>query len=244
MRVVKALCCAAVLTAMCVPGARADEWDKKTILTFSGPVQIPGATLPAGSYMFKIADTGDRHVVQVFDKDGKKIIKTLMTIPNQRLKATDKPVVMFSERPAGSPVAVKVWFYPGEHIGNEFIYPKRQAMRIAKETHQRVLATNSEESTTATEDATIASMKTAQVGYFDENGVWQTEDRTIATSGAAAPAVTDTPAATAAPEATMARAGGRRHLPRTASNLSFFELLAGLSIAGGLTLRQFRAQSL
>ena len=241
MRVVKALCCAAVLTAMCVPGVRADEWDKKTILTFSGPVQIPGATLPAGSYMFKLADTGDRHVVQVFDKDGKKIIKTLMTIPNQRLAATDKPVVMFSERPAGSPVAVKVWFYPGERIGNEFIYPKRQAMRIAKETHQRVLATNAEESTTATEEATMASMKTADVGYFDENGVWQTEDRTIATTGAAAPVVTDAPA-TAEPEATMARASTRRHLPRTASNLSLFELLAGLSIAGGLTLRQFRSQ--
>ena len=74
MRFVKALCCAAALTAMIAPGARADEWNKKTILTFSGPVQIPGATLPAGSYVFKLADIpGNRHVVQVFDKDEKKI---------------------------------------------------------------------------------------------------------------------------------------------------------------------------
>ena len=49
MRVLKHLCCAAAMTAMLAPSARADEWNKKTILTFSGAVQIPGATLPAGS---------------------------------------------------------------------------------------------------------------------------------------------------------------------------------------------------
>jgi hypothetical protein len=70
MRVLKCLCCAAALTLLLAPGARADEWNKKTILTFSGPVQIPGATLPAGSYVFKLADIpSNRHVVQVFDKD-------------------------------------------------------------------------------------------------------------------------------------------------------------------------------
>src|SRR5258707_2869052 len=117
MRFVKALCCAAALTIVIAPGARADEWNKKTILTFSGAVQIPGATLAAGSYVFKLADlAGNRHVVQVFDKDEKKIIATLLAIPNDRLDASDEPVVLFSERPAGSPQAVKVWFYPGNRI--------------------------------------------------------------------------------------------------------------------------------
>ena len=83
MRVLKAVCCAAIVTLMAAPGVRADQWDKKTILTFSGPVQIPGATLPAGSYVFKLADlSGNRHVVQVFDKAEKKIYATLLAIPN------------------------------------------------------------------------------------------------------------------------------------------------------------------
>ena len=56
MRVWKAACCAALVTLMAAPGVRADEWNKKTILTFSGPVQIPGATLAAGTYVFKLAD--------------------------------------------------------------------------------------------------------------------------------------------------------------------------------------------
>jgi hypothetical protein len=236
MRVLKALCCAAVMTAMFAPGARADDYDKKTILTFSGAVQIPGRTLPAGTYVFKLADSSDRHIVRVFDKSEKTLIATLMAIPNQRMEITDKPVVMFSERPAGSPQAIKVWYYPGEHTGNEFIYPRRQAMRIAKETHQRVLATNSE-ATTADN-----SMTTATVGYFDENGEWQTSDQKVAVS---APPVTDR-----APESTIARAETnapmtptRKHLPRTASNLSLFELIAGLSLAGGLALRQVRTRS-
>src|SRR2546429_566595 len=103
MRVLRALCCAAAITAMLAPAARGDEWNKKTILTFSGPVQIPGATLPTGSYVFKLADIpGNRHVVQVFDKDEKKLYTTLLAIPNQRLEPSDKPVILFSERASGS----------------------------------------------------------------------------------------------------------------------------------------------
>ena len=104
MRVLKTACVASAFTALLAPAVRVDVWNKKTILTFSGPVQIPGATLPAGSYVFKLADlSGNRHVVQVFDKEEKKIYTTILAIPNQRLDASDKPVVLFSERASGSP---------------------------------------------------------------------------------------------------------------------------------------------
>src|SRR6266536_6428912 len=188
MRVMKAICCAAVLTALAAPGVRADQWDKKTILTVSGPVQLPGATLPAGSYVFKLADlNGNRHVVQVFDKDEKKIFATLMAIPNDRLEPADEPLVLFSERAAGSPQAVKVWFYPGERIGNEFVYPKSQAMAIAKANRTSVLAVADNTDSTA--------YKTAEVGRFDDRGVWQAEgDKAVATTAA--------PTATTAPRAT------------------------------------------
>src|SRR5438132_7159625 len=104
MSVLKTLCCAAAMTVMLAPAARADQWNKKTILTFSGPVQIPGATLPAGSYVFKLADlNGNRHVVQVFNKDETKIFSTILAIPNDRLEPADEPIVLFAERAAGSP---------------------------------------------------------------------------------------------------------------------------------------------
>ena len=243
MRFVKALCCAAALTMLIAPGARADEWNKKTILTFSGPVQIPGATLPAGSYVFKLADIpGNRHVVQVFDKDERKLFTTMLAIPNQRMEPSDKPIVLFSERASGSPQAVKVWYYPGETIGNEFVYPKSQAMRIAKSAHTRVLAVNDEPKATATTAGEIpVEMKTAAVGYFDENGNWQSEaDKPVVTGTAP----TQVARAETRAETTTAGTTGnrpvRRHLPRTASSLALFELLSGLSIAGGFALRQLR----
>jgi hypothetical protein len=240
MRLVKTLCCAAALTALLAPNALADGWNKKTILTFSGPVQIPGATLPAGSYVFKLADLpGNRHVVQVFDKDEKKIYTTMMAIPNERMEPSDKPVVLFSERASGSPQAVKVWYYPGDKIGNEFVYPKSQAMRIARETHTRVLATNDEPTTSTAKAGEIpVEMKTAAVGYFDENGNWQSEaDRPVVMSN---PPTQTAKAETTRSAATTGSRPARQHLPRTASSLALFELLSGLSMAGGFAVRQIR----
>ena len=248
MRVLKAVCCAAMLTVLAAPGVRADEWNKKTILTFSGPVQIPGATLAAGSYVFKLADlAGNRHVVQVFDKAEKKIIATLLAIPNDRLDASDEPVVLFSERPAGSPQAVKVWFYPGNRVGNEFVYPKSMAMKIAKANRQSVLAMD--------DSSTADGFKTAQLGRFDEQGVWKAEgDTAVVASTTPAPETTTAPKSTTMAQATTAKpatvadnnATGtsgsrtRRSLPRTASPLPLYELLSGLSIAGGLVVRRLR----
>src|SRR5947207_4220598 len=107
MRGVRSIACAlAVLALFAVPNARADEYTKLTYLTFSGPVQLPGISLPGGTYMFKLADPdSSRRVLQVWDKDGTKLYTTLLTIPDQRMEASDKPVVMFTERPSGQPQA-------------------------------------------------------------------------------------------------------------------------------------------
>jgi len=171
MRLVKSLCCAVALAVCLVPSARADEWNKKTFLTFSGPVQIPGATLAAGTYVFKLADlSGNRHVVQVFDKDEQHIYATILAIPDKRLEPTDDPVVLFAERPAGTPQAIRAWFYPGDTFGDEFVYPKSQAMKIAKASHTSVLATDDSTNTSASDNERMESMKSAKVGRVDENG--------------------------------------------------------------------------
>jgi len=131
--------------------ARADEWNKKTVITFSGPVEIPGVhlagygTLPAGTYVFKILDSqSDRHIVQIFNKDETVVYATILAIPNYRLKATSKTVITFRERPAGEPEALRAWFYPGANWGEEFVYPKARALEIAKATNTPVLFTKNE----------------------------------------------------------------------------------------------------
>src|SRR5882762_11722017 len=78
--------------------AHADEYDLTTKLTFSQPVQIPGKVLPAGSYLFKLANTNDRHIVQVFNSDGIVLYATLMAIPTERREPTGDSVVTFAEQ--------------------------------------------------------------------------------------------------------------------------------------------------
>lgn len=143
-----AMCCVAVVGAALAPAAKADAFDKKTVITFSGPVEIPGVhlkgwgVLPAGTYVFKIVDSkSDRHIVQIFSQDEKTIYATILAIPNYRLKATDKTVITFRERPAGEPEALRAWFYPGRNSGEEFVYPKEKALEIARTTKTVVLFT-------------------------------------------------------------------------------------------------------
>ena len=239
MRVLRVLCCALAFAAIVAPGARADEHDKLTYFTFSGPVQIPGHTLPAGTYMFKLADSpSNRHIVQVFTKDGSKLYATILAIPDQRLDPADKPVVMFKETPAGSPNAVRAWFYPGNTIGDEFVYPKEQAMKIARATHQPVLSITDE-----------SNMKSAEVTRVDENSAATTTTTTstapTGTSGSSAPRTSEqtaraaTPAA-AAPSSTAASSSRTRRLPRTASPLALYELMSGLAFAGAFGIRRLR----
>jgi hypothetical protein len=140
--------CLALMGAVLSSSAKADEWNRKTVITFSGPVEIPGVhlkgwrVLPAGTYVFRILDSqSDRHIVQIFNKDETQVYATILAIPNYRLKATDKTVVTFRERPAGQPEALRAWFYPGKNWGEEFVYPKAVAMALAKETNTPVLYT-------------------------------------------------------------------------------------------------------
>src|ERR1700722_1216772 len=115
------------------PRALADEWNQKTIFTFSGPVEIPGQALPAGTYVFKLADSSsNRNIVQVYSKNEKHLYGTFLALPNARLRPTGKAIITFDERPVGSPEAVKAWFYPGENYGHQFVYPKPKAVALAK----------------------------------------------------------------------------------------------------------------
>lgn len=185
-RALLTLCCAvAIGTLFLAPGARADEYNKLTYFTFSGPVQVPGVTLPAGTYMFKLAnpDSG-RRAIQIWDEKGTKLFTTLLTIPDQMAEAQDDPVVRFWEQPSGSPQAVKSWFYPAERTGFEFIYPRSQAAKIAQGANAPVLAYTGD----LKSDADEAAMRGTEIGRIDAQG------KVAADSTAAAATATTTTA--------------------------------------------------
>jgi hypothetical protein len=153
----------AIFGFVLVSHAKADQWDKKTVVTFSGPVEIPGKVLPAGTYVFKLLNSAsNRNIVQIFDKDEKQLFATMLAIPDYRLQPSDKPVIRFEERASGSPEAIKAWFYPGDVYGQQFVYPHKRAVELAKRTNQNVLSMPNELNQNITTPAKSASEPSVQ----------------------------------------------------------------------------------
>jgi hypothetical protein len=228
----------AVMGAVFSPGAKADEWNRKTVMTFSGPVEIPGvhlkgwAVLPAGTYVFKILDSqSDRHIVQIFNQDETQCYATILAIPNYRLKATDKTVITFRERPAGEPEALRAWFYPGRNWGEEFVYPKARAIELAKTTNTPILFTSGElpmevEKPILTADAPVVQqLKQAPVMALQPTG----EEVELAA------VVTPPPAVELQPDTAPTTLAAV--LPATASPLPLMALFGLLALGGALGLR-------
>jgi hypothetical protein len=144
---------------------------------------------------------------------------------------------------------VRVWFYPGETYGYEFAYPRAQALKIAKATHQPVLAYDDRSNASGTDADRMASMKTGEVARIDENDRPVSSDAELKESSeprqpvavpAAPPTRTEMPVATAGSAQNANPRPARRHLPRTGSDLPLLAMLASLSLAGGLGARLFR----
>jgi len=222
------------------PGVKADELNRKTVMTFSGPVEIPGVhlagwgVLPAGTYVFKIMNSeSDRHIVQIYNKDETTIYATILAIPNYRLKATDKTVVTFRERPAGQPEALRAWFYPGRNWGEEFVYPKARAMELAKETNTPVLFTAVEipvevtEPVSAADAPVVVELKRAPVMAFQPTG----EEVQLAQVVTPPPAEEQQQTQVAAT------------LPATGSQTPLMALFAGIALSGGLVLLTIRKRT-
>jgi hypothetical protein len=139
-----AICAVTLLTAAAA-AAQGTLADRKTVVSVSGPVSLPGTTLPAGTYVFRIADSpSNRHIVQIFDRDEAKLITTLLAVPAERNEPSGEPLITFKETPSDRPPAVRYWYYAGEKSGNEFVYPKTQAMMIARASGESVSAVDTD----------------------------------------------------------------------------------------------------
>jgi len=115
----------AVATGALTSPARADLYNKKTILTVNQTVQVRDTVLEPGQYVLKLLDSqSDRHIVQIFNRDQTHIINTVLAIPREQMHPADNTEFTFWETPPGTARALRTWFYPGDTIGQEFPYPK------------------------------------------------------------------------------------------------------------------------
>lgn len=237
-RAIAASFCAAALFILTAPaGADAQgPLDKRTYFTFSHPIALPGVTLKAGTYMFRIANpTGGRKIVQVLSEDGANSYAMLHAIPVHRADAPDDPEIHFMETPASTPAAVKIWWYPGEKTGHEFIYPEEQAMLLAKGGREPVLMAH-------TAGASREELDGVELAHLSPTG----EEIPVAGEDTPVPVTPVGPVEhgslvpPAAPGLTAVGTSGamltRTELPQTASLMPLAAATGALSFAGGALL--------
>ena len=105
--------------------ASAHAWTSDiNYLTFSGPVALPGVTLPAGTYTFRTPSDSDRNVVQVMNRAQTKSYYMGITRPVSRPRAGTDLLVTVGEAPAGQVRPIQAWFPLGERDGHAFIYER------------------------------------------------------------------------------------------------------------------------
>jgi hypothetical protein len=217
--------------------------NKRTFLTFSKAVQVPGATLPAGKYVFRLADPPTQQVWQVLDAKERHVIASFFYVPTverttqQQNAANGKPVVIFSETPEGVPPPVHVLYYPSDLAGSEFIYPKWQAEQLAAAIHEANLPTQANaaivysgpeaaEARANPEPAETAAVTAEQTAPQNASEA----SRPIGTSGSEA----------GTPVGTTGRNEAATELPKTASPLALIGLVGLLSLAGAAGVRAVR----
>ena len=239
-------CCAALMSVALAPTAQADEFNRKTVVTFSGPVEIPGVhlkgwgVLPAGTYVFKILDSqSNRHIVQIFNAEETQIYATILAIPNYRLQATDKTVITFRERPAGQPEALRAWFYPGRNWGEEFVYPKAKAVELAKTANAPVLFAEIPEEVAEPIAPVVTPVQAAPAPIV--RVLTEAPVRAVTPAGEEvllAQAVTPPPAEVLVAQAAPAPRVEPATLPGTASSLPLIALLGLLTLGGAFLVRR------
>ncbi|MGH8185866.1 MAG: hypothetical protein ACREUC_04835 [Steroidobacteraceae bacterium] len=258
VKLIATACVMAMLGVLTLNVAAQDfNANERTYLTFSSTVELPGVTLQPGTYLFKLADSqSNRHIVQVLSQDEKQIHATILAVPAERLEVTGENVVTFRETAENITPAVQYWYYPGDRIGHEFVYPKDQAIQIAQRTGVNVLST---EGDMASSGSTVSS-----TGPDGQTTEWKREEaatpataeepaeETVAPAEAtqdpetqASPAepttsassMSQTPTETRA-DTTVGTTGQESELPATASPLPLSGLIGLLSLGGALALRR------
>jgi hypothetical protein len=230
-----ALFAAVVGIVAVAPKAAADEWDKKTIITTTETIEVPGATLPAGTYVFKLVNMtdADRHTVIIQNERENHTFATILAIPNYRLRPTGKTRITFWETPAGAPKAIRAWFYPGDNFGQEFAYKRERATQISTVTHEEV----------PQEPAQVAAAEPAPVPAPEPAPAPQVADNTPPPAPEPAPAVAEAapaPQPAPAPEpALIAQNTTPNELPQTAGNIPLLALFGFSALALAAVLGSF-----
>jgi len=215
--------------------ANADEWNKKTYITISQSIEVPGAILPPGRYVFKLLDSqSNRHIVQVMNDRENHVYCTNLAIPKERMEPADKTILTFYEVPGGGPEPVRAWFYPGDLIGQEFVYPKHRMTEILAAMNKgRITVAQNTQTQVNTETATAAAPP-----VMEEQKTEEKVEETPAAAPTPSPAPVEEPApAAAAPAPEQPAPAPAPEMPHTSSNTIEIGLLGLMCLGLAISFR-------
>jgi LPXTG-motif cell wall-anchored protein len=235
-----------------VCGLSAYTLDHRTHFTFSQPVAIPGVTLPAGSYTFRLVDaaTGGK-VVQVLNESGTRSYGMFLSMGALRPDIAEQPEISFMETGAGTPPAIRTWWVEGSRSGHEFVYSKEQTLRLARGVMPTPPAaarrsstivgaqTEAQRSEASIESSEARVEERPDAAPYEGQAAGQPaqpSERQGQPAGASAPV----PVQESSPASTVqsAEQGTREELPKTASFVPLAVMLGTLMLAGGMWLRR------
>ena len=120
------------------------EWNKKSTLSTHKQVEFPGIVLEPGIYIIRLKDGGEkRSIVEIRNRDESQILATVLAVPDHQQRPDDNSEFLYFKAAGSNPTPVRTWFYSGDLIGLQFVYPKTRAMEIAKISDDHVMASNS-----------------------------------------------------------------------------------------------------
>jgi hypothetical protein len=99
------------------------------VLSFSTPVEIPGARLPAGPYIFRML--GER-LVRVESVTRSKVYATFFTIPSYGTGDESRERIKFDLTSEDGLPRIVAWYLPWS-TGHEFLYPKPKRKPVERE---------------------------------------------------------------------------------------------------------------
>lgn len=208
------------------------DYNKRTVVRFNEPVMVAGVetvTLPPGEYVVRLMNHDhNRNIVQFFNAREDHLYATVLAIPSYRLDPQPQSEFGFWETPRGNPVALRSWFPNGDNNGQEFVYPKGLAARIAEQTGEPVLITSAQ---------TEAELDTAPVEELTPAGEVRPFELAVAAPGPR-PIPAFEPAPEPAPQVAAQVPREPVELTPTASPYFTIGLLGALAAAAGLTLRR------
>ena len=107
-----------------VVSVQATTSDRRTVMTFNGPVALPGVTLAAGSYTFELITPISNEAVRVSNKQGSVFMSFTERVARPAGLPSDA-TVRFGEAAPGMVPPIMEWYPTGEAVGHRFIYARK-----------------------------------------------------------------------------------------------------------------------